>query len=622
MLAAMLLSLVAVAAGGCRRISGEGGGIGQAGGPSGAGRANTHSTAEALAAKLQGLSLSDFFEVSWRELSLRDPESVLTNGLSGVYGLKDAELTDLSDQYVRETYRMCAAVLDLLRRNYDRAKLGAKDQVSYDVYEWYLDDAVRGQEFMYSDFPATVVDVTSVHLMTLHFFTDLHPVANQRDARDYVTRLRQVRTKFDQLIEGLKLREKAGVVPPRFAIQWALPGVDSLARAGATSTPFYTVFETKVNALSEAGGVGPAEKVELLKDARLAIDRFVIPAYRSLEQYLQHQVTVAPPEVGISQYPNGERYYAYLLKHYSTIDMGADDIYRLGTEQLDRIHTEMRAVFDRLGYPKGDSLVKLFDRVAKDSPRVAAAKVIDTYNDIISAAVKRLPTAFDHLPRARVVAVKSPIMGAYDPPSLDGSRPGVFLAGMANKDEALFAMPTLAYHETVPGHHLQIALAAESQLPAFRNMASFQGYTEGWALYAEQLAWELGWYKGDLLGELGYLQAQAFRAARLVTDVGIHIKGWSFDEAVRFFSEQTGYATGDLIDPTQQITRYSVWPGQAVAYELGMLKLLELRQKARDQLGAKFDLKEFHDVVLTNGSMPLGILERVVDDYIRVKRGP
>jgi uncharacterized protein (DUF885 family) len=288
-------------------------------------------------------------------------------------------------------------------------------------------------------------------------------------------------------------------------------------------------------------------------------------------------------------------------------------------EQLERIHAEMRAIFDQLGYAQDPSLASMYDRVAQDGGRVAAGQVIQEYESIIEEATGNLDAAFDVRPQAEVVVVKSPIKGMYVHASLDGSRPGAFHAGPGDAPEQYYAMPTLAYHEAVPGHHFQIALAQESDLPAFRNSVTFLGYTEGWALYAEQLAAELGWYADDPYADLGRLQAEAFRAARLVVDTGIHTMRWTWDEAMEFFVENTGYEPGDSVDPEIQIARYIVWPAQATSYKIGMLKMLELRQRAMDELGEQFDLKEFHTLVLSNGSMPLQVLERVVDDYIAAK---
>ena len=339
-----------------------------------------------------------------------------------------------------------------------------------------------------------------------------------------------------------------------------------------------------------------------------------------LVSFLRHQESIAPTKDGLWQFAHGDAYYHYLLRHYTTTDMTADEIHDWGLQELNRIHAEMRERFDELGYPQGESLVELFNRVAKDGGQVSGNEVIATYESLIDRAYARLDAAFNTRPQAQVVVVRSPIHGMYVSASLDGSRPGAFHAGPASSEEALYAMPTLAYHETIPGHHFQIALAQESDLPSFRNSVSFLGYAEGWALYAEQLAWELGWYQDDPYGNLGRLQAQAFRAARLVIDTGIHAQGWTFDEALDFLIENVGYESGDSVDPNLQIARYVVWPGQATAYHIGMIKMMELRQRAMDQLGDQFDLQDYHSLVLGNGSMPLQVLEGVVERYIESRR--
>jgi len=245
--------------------------------------------------------------------------------------------------------------------------------------------------------------------------------------------------------------------------------------------------------------------------------------------------------------------------------------------------------------------------------------VLETYTEIIARAEQNLDAAFDIRPKTRVIVVGDDFGGFYIPGAIDGSRPGAFYAAVGGKGEDYYGMPTLAYHEAIPGHHFQIALAQETDLPGFRRGVSFTGYTEGWALYAEQLAWELGWYADDPYGNLGRLQGEAFRAARLVVDTGIHAQGWDFDRALDFFVENVGYEAGDIVNPEHQIARYVVWPGQSTAYKIGMIKILQLRQKTMDALGDQFDLQEFHQVVLSNGPVPLEILERLVDQYIAQK---
>ncbi len=573
---------------------------------------DTPSPADELVARLQGLDLEAFFEASFRELMLRNPELVLEVGLTEVYGVTDVQLTDISDAYIRETQQMHATILEMLR-GYDREALALEQQISYDVYEWYLEDQVRGQAFMYYDYPATYFPTTAVHEQLIQFFRDIHPISSQQDAQDYIARLEQVDTKFEQLLEGLKLREQAGIIPPQFAIQWALYSIRDLTRASATATPFYTSFEEKVDALQN---VSDDEKQMLLASAGQAIEEVVLPAYQKLADYLERLETVAPTDDGVWQFPEGDAYYDYLLHHYTTTELTADQIHKRGLDELERIHAEMRAVFDELGYPENESLARLFDRVAQDGGHVAGNRVLETYEALIGLADQNLEAVFDIRPVAQVIVVADLYGGFYVPGSMDGSRPGAFYAAVGGDGEDLYGMPTLAYHEAIPGHHLQIAIAQEMDLPSFRRGLSFTGYTEGWALYAERLAWELGWYEDNPYGNLGRLQAEAFRAARLVVDTGIHVKGWTFDQALDFFVENVGYESGDIVDPRLQIARYIVWPGQSTAYKVGMLELLELRQRAMDQLGDRFDLKEFHDVVLGNGSMPLEILSRVVDGYI------
>jgi len=510
---------------------------------------------------------------------------------------------------------MYVVVLNILR-SFDRETLSSEEQVSYDVYEWYLDDIVRAGEFMYYDYPATFFPVTAVHEGVLYFFTDLHPVADLKDAKDYVARLEKVDIKFEQLLEGLKLREDEGIIPPMFATQWALYGLRNLARADAVHMPFYEAFEEKLVALE---GVSPSERDALLGSAEQAINKAVLPAYNSLVDYLEHLESIGSTEDGLWQFPKGEAYYAHLLRHYTTTSMTPEEIHQLGLQELERIHAEMDTIFAELGYDTDNSLPDLFDLVARDGGSIPAGEVMNTYESIIQEAEDNLDVAFDIRPKAKLQVVASPIKGMYVHASLDGTRPGAFHAGSGQSAEDWYAMPTLAYHEAVPGHHFQISLAQEADLPLFRSLVGNLGYTEGWALYAEQLAWELGWYDDDPYGNLGRLQAEAFRAARLVVDTGIHTKEWTFRQAQDFFTENVGFEQGDSVGPEGQIARYIVWPGQSTSYKIGMIKMLEIRQRAMDQLGDQFDLKEYHNLVLSNGSMPLEVLERVVDDYIASK---
>jgi uncharacterized protein (DUF885 family)/WD40 repeat protein len=571
----------------------------------------SESSVTTMMASLQGLSLDEFLDESFKLLLLRDPEWVTSEGLAQRFGVGNDQLTDISDAHLRETQQLQAAILDMLRQ-YDRESLTPEQQISYDVYEWYLDDLVRGQEFMYYDYPVTHF-TTGVQYQLIQFFTDLHPIASHQDAEGYVKCLHQVDEKFDGLIEGLRLREEAGIIIPQFIFPWFMHDIHTLAHDQPRYTPFYTTFENKLADLEE---LSSEDKQALLAAAEEAIEDSVIPGFANLENTLQHLQPLAPTDAGVWQFPNGDAYYGYILHHHTTTDLTPDEIHELGLGELDRVHTEMRAIADELGYPQDISIPDLYRRVARESGSVSGRQVAETYEAIIKEAEQRLDTAFDIRPKADVVVIAGPQGDYYVSASLDGSRPGAFYARTDGGSTEQFGMPTLAYHEAVPGHHFQIAIAQESDLPLFRNVILFTGYAEGWALYAEQLAYELGWYEDDPHGNLGRLQAQAFRAARLVVDTGIHTQGWTFDQAHDFMIQNTGLDPGYL---QFEVSRYITWPGQATAYMVGMLKIMELRQKAIDQLGAQFDLKEFHRVVLSNGSMPLEVLEQVVDNYIEDK---
>jgi uncharacterized protein (DUF885 family) len=561
---------------------------------------------------LKRLQFDQFLERSYELILLRDPEGLTGLGLAKRFGVRNDHLTDISDVAIRENYTLDQEIYDTLQ-SYPRQTLSAEQQISYDTYAWYLDDLIRQKEFMYNDYPINPLVVTGVQYQIIHLFADLQPLSDEQEARDYLARLGQVDEKIIQLIEGLKLREKVGVIPPRLIIQSSLGDIQGIASSPAGSTPFYTSYKEKINGLT---GIQDEIKQELLDSAIKEINRSVLPGFKKLADYLKTLEGKAPVEVGVWQYLNGEAYYNFTLRRHTTTAMTADEIHALGLRELERIHGEMRVIFDQLGYPKEGNLSELYNRVARDSGFDSGGQILADYKALIEGANRKLDQAFNLKTRAEIVVVGVPQGGYYEGPALDGTRPGTFYATLQG-NEAKFGMPSLAYHEGIPGHHLQIALASEQDLPLFRNVVLFNAYSEGWALYAERLAWELGWYKDKPYGDLGRLQYEAFRSARLVVDTGIHAKKWTFDRAVDFMVENTGMQRSYL---EYEVTRYISWPGQATSYMVGMLKILELRQKAIDQLGDKFDLKEFHNVVLGNGSMPLDVLEGVVDEYITAKK--
>jgi uncharacterized protein (DUF885 family) len=573
----------------------------------------TLSPTETGQGEFEGLTFDEFIEAGYQRLLERDPELMLSTGLYKIYGSPPPVLTDNSEAFQAETAAIYTVLGEVLRR-YDRAALGPEERVSYDSFEWLLEDRLRGREFRHYEYPV-VHFIIGQQYELIQFFEELHPLETREDAEAYVQRLGLVDEKVDNILEALRLGKEAGVVAPRFIFEWEMDHVRSLAEASPENTPFYARLWEGSLAIE---GVGESERKELLDAASQAIEASVLPAFDGLATAMSEMMEIAPTTDGVWQFPKGEQYYDYLLHHHTTTDLTADEVHELGLQELQGIQAEMREQFDELGYPKEESLPVLFERVANDGGWVRGGAALGAYEDLISAAEERLDEAFDLRPEAELkIASGPPTVAYYVPGSMDGTRPGVFYASSGSTPA--FAMPTLAYHEAVPGHHFQIALAQQLELPTFRRVETFTAYDEGWALYAERLAKDLGWYEGDPYGELGRLQAEAFRAARLVVDTGIHARQWTFDEALDFMIQNTGKDQRTL---NYEVSRYIAWPGQATAYEIGMLKILELRQRAMEELGDDFDLKEFHRAVLQAGSVPLPVLEQVVTDYLESHAGP
>ena len=565
------------------------------------------SVVQQFAADLQGLSLDDFYRVSIETLVRRSPETIIWRSLDDVYPLASATLDNLSDEFQRDTYAMYQVALDALR-TYDRSILDTDGQLDYDIYEWYLQDVADGLPFMYNAFVATY-GIFGVPRGTEQLFTEVHPLETVQDAENYVTRLGLVETKFRQLADHVARQRQNGIVEPALTLQVATSQVAAMAQMAAEQSPYYTEIASRVG---DIPGITQAQVDELLSRALAAVNGNVRRGYQDLLAAMQNVASSAPAQIGVGQYANGPEYYRHVLRHHTTTDLTPDEIHQLGLAELERIHDEMRVIFNLLGYPANETLQQSFARVAADGGIIPAANVQSTYEAIIDLAEQNAPAAFDIFPSSDVVVIGDPGGGGYYiGPSNDGTRPGAFYAG-TSYDQPWFPMRSLAYHEAIPGHHTQIAIAMDQDLPMIRKIPRSTGFIEGWALYTERLAWELGWHD-DPYSDLGRLQFEALRAARLVMDTGIHHRGWTFDQATRFNQDNVGASLGSSQGAAG---RYSVSPGQATAYMVGMLQILDERQRAMDALGPQFDLKAFHRALLTNGSVPLAFLDDIVDRYI------
>ncbi len=576
------------------------------------------SAIELFTASIQGLTLDNFFFESFKGLMTRSPESVVILTLEGTFPIPVNNVDNLSDSYRRDTLQMQQIALDMLR-TYDRATLSDDNKLNYDIYEWYLQDQVDGLPFINHSFPATYSGF-GIPRQTERFFRDLHPVVTAADVQSYVNRLTAVDNKFQQLEDWLLLQRDAGIVEPALTMQVAINQVTALLQVPVSDHPYFAEFREKLTNVTE---LSVAERANYRDIALNSVIGNVVPAYQSLLGTLQTLQGQAPAAIGVGQFPNGPAYYGYILRHHTTTNLTAAEIHQLGLDELVRIHAEMRVIFDQLGYPPyisadpaGETLQQLYARVELDGGTVLAADSFTTFENLVAFAEANLPQAFDIFPVADVIVLPDPFGGFYIAPSFDGSRPGAFYAG-TDFDQPFATMPTLTFHESLPGHHTQIAIGAEANVPVFRKIVRSTVFTEGWALYAERLAFELGWYdngaNGGVFGDLGRLQFEALRAARLVMDTGIHSMGWTFDQATQFNEDNVG---ASLSASQGAAARYSVIPGQATAYMIGMLQILSERQRAMDALGPNFDLIAFHRALLTNGAVPLALLTTVVDRYI------
>jgi uncharacterized protein (DUF885 family) len=558
---------------------------------------------------LPELPFDTFIEDSFGQLMRNDPEWATAEGLADVVGADETLLTDLSPEGMLKTQDLQRNLLDQLRL-YPRLSLSRQQQLTYDAFEWYLDDLVRGQQFVDYGYPINQLPILSVNYLTEYLFSDQHIITDGEDAQAYLARLGQVGEKLDYVLASLEQREAQGLITPRRVIEASLGDIQLMANSTPEQTLYYTALMEHLALLSS---IPPETQQALLKTAEQEIGATVIPAYQRLATFLTEQRKRAPLVDGLWQYPQGEAYYRYLLRHHTTTDLTPDEIHQMGLDELTRLQAEMRQRFDQLGYPEQASINDLYTRVSNESGIVASWMVKQTYEEIIAQAEERLDEAFDLKPAAELEVREFPAGQAfYTAAPLDGSRPGIFYVPV-EEDQLRFKLDTLAYHEAFPGHHFQVALAREQDLPLFRDVVVFGPYTEGWGMYAEHLAGDLDWYADDPYGDLGRLQSEAFRAARLVVDTGLHAKGWTYDQAVDFLVANTGLPYQQM---AYEVTRYIAWPGQAASYGVGLLKLLELRQEAQERLGERFDLKAFHRLVLETGSVPLEVLKKALDEQI------
>ncbi len=563
-----------------------------------------------------------FYEKIFVERLLDDPELATRLGILEQFGINshNARLTDASPAHTDKTYAWISDSLQQLHA-YDRDSLDDSERLSYDVLDYYLRSEKAGERFRYHNYPVNQMFGVQSQLPT--FMATMHPLHTLQDAEFYVTRLSLFGQKFDQVLEGLKLRETKHIPPPKFVVEKVLAEMRGFVSDSARQNMLYTSYSKR---LKNIAGLDDDMRDRLLQSAEEQIRNTVYPAYARLISYFERLQSRPLGNNGVWSLPDGDALYAWKVRSNTTTDLDPDEIHALGKKEVQRIEQQMHRLLLDQGYAEG-SIGERMSALARE-PRFlypdsdeGRQQILKDYQSILDEIDARLDPYFDRRPGTGVQVKRIPAfkektapVAYYNSPSMDGKRPGVFYANLYQiKTIHKWGMRTLAYHEAIPGHHFQISIAQELEgLPTFRKVLPFTAYIEGWALYAERLAWEIGMEENPY-DDLGRLQAEMFRAVRLVVDTGLHHKHWSREQAIDYMLEKTGIPESDVV---AEVERYLVMPGQALAYKIGMLKILELREYTRSTMGNRFDLGKFHNVILQNGALPLSLLEQQVKKYL------
>ncbi len=564
--------------------------------------------------------LNAFFERTFQEDLDRSP---LFQSYLGIKGEQYGEWDDASEAHKDEEIAIAKNRLDELE-NFDMDKLSEQEKLSLRLYRDQIEKQLENDKFRHHYY--VVHQFRAAHTMVPSFLINIHRVSDKSDAQAYISRLDKVDTYFDQVIEQMKLREEKKVFPPKWSYDQMIQASENVitgAPYGTAEEPssIWEDFQNKVEALD----IEETEKQGLLEEAKAALLTSVKPAYEKFIAELKHQRELTPEGDGVWRLPEGEKWYNNRLAWFTSTDLSAEEVHNIGLKNVERIHKAMQNIMEQVEFD--GTLQEFFEFMRNDDQFYYAntdegrKKYMEEAKQAVDEMRDALPEYFGLIPKAdmvvkRVEAFREESAGKafYQSPAQDGSRPGVYYANLHDmKSMPTYQLEALAYHEGIPGHHMQRAIAQElDSVPQFQKFLSSTAYTEGWGLYSEELAKDMGFYK-DPYSDFGRLAMELWRACRLVVDTGIHSKKWSREKAIDYLIKNT---PNPELDAVKAIERYIAMPGQATAYMIGKLKIMELRQKAMDELGDKFDYKGFHDEILKDGPVPLSILEEKINNWI------
>ncbi len=560
-----------------------------------------------------------FFERTFKEDLERSPLFQSYLGIKWDYG----EWDEFTEERQDEAIAIAKNRLETID-NFDTDKLSEQEKLSLRLFKLGIERDLANDKFRHHDY--IVHQFRAAHTMVPSFLINIHNVGEKSDAQAYISRLDKVDTLFDQVIEQMRLREENGVFPP----DWSYDQMIEASENVISGAPFdnsdkpstiWKDFQNKVASLD----IEESEKDALKEEAKAALLTSVKPAYNAFIEELKHQKELTPEGDGVWRLPDAEAWYQNRLNWFTTTDLTADEVHQIGLENVERIHNAMREIMKQVEFD-GD-LAAFFEFMREDEQFYYAntdegrKKYLDEAKRVIDEMRDAIPEYFGILPEAPIVVKrveafreKSAGKAFYQSPAQDGSRPGTYYANLYNmKDMPTYQLEALAYHEGIPGHHMQRAIAQELEgVPQFQKFLSFTAYTEGWGLYSEELAKDMGFYE-DPYSDFGRLAMELWRACRLVVDTGIHSKKWSREEAIEYLIKNTPNPKNDSV---KAIERYIAMPGQATAYMIGKIRIMQLRDKAQKELGDDFSWQGFHDEVLRHGPVPLSVLEENIDKWI------
>lgn len=575
-------------------------------------------TSKSIAAQSESEKANALFEAIFMENIMASPIAQTYMGIKQDYDKWDDIGDEADARELARTKKQLAEVNQL-----DTSKLDPQTRLSLTLLTQNLNNDIKDYQWRYHNYP--VNQMHGGHSMIASFLINQHQITDVSDAKAYISRLNGVPKRLSQLQQALEVRADKGIIAPKFVFGYVISDSQNIIKGApfdkGEDSALLADFRKKVNTLS----ISEAEKAQLIADAEKALVSQVEPAYKTLIAYIKTLEAKADTRDGVWKLPDGEAFYNNALARTTTTHMTADEIHQLGLAEVERIHNEMRAIMKKVNF---NGTLQEFFTFMRDDPQfyypnttegkaaylADATQLIDNMRSRLDEVFKVKPKAAMIVKQVEAFREKSAGKAFYEQPAPDGSRPGSYYANLYDmKAMPKYQMEALAYHEGIPGHHMQIAISQElKDIPKFRKFGGYTAYIEGWGLYSEYFPKEMGLY-ADPYSDFGRLAMELWRACRLVVDTGIHAKQWTREQGIAYYVDNTPNAKSDA---KKMVERHIVMPSQATAYKVGMIKLLELRHKAEKQLGDKFDIRDFHTLVLANGALPLDVLEEQVDQWI------